>query len=243
MRILLRAFIPAMLLLLAANAAIAQQPPRNSYIATRVNSVADLVQQVRTNHDVMDRYRRHFAMNDAEVLDYLSSLRVSKLEKDGVYNVYGVPHTTGDFHAHLRLLKRGEPVLIEADGTPALMLVCGNPLLLGPKKPAIPNPVLTPTGTPEGERPTEIDANPVPSPGQPTPEAPGVDNVPTPDYPRHRDSSLPLLLGLAGGIGFFIHTRREPRSCPPVPEPMTMLVMGGGVAAMAARRRKKKATV
>src|SRR5450755_2789892 len=129
-----KAIIPAILVLIAATAFGQSNLPLNSYLDKRVNTTADLVHQVESDPAVMDRYRRHFAMTSEEVVAYLSTLRVSKLTKDAVFTVYGVPHTSGDFHAHLRLLKKGEPVFVEDDGTPALQVVCGNPLLLGPKK-------------------------------------------------------------------------------------------------------------
>ncbi len=174
-------------------------------------------------------------MTDDEVISYLSGLRVAKLVKDGIYNVYGVPHTTGDFHAHLRLLKKGEPVFIEADGTPVLQLVCGNPLILGPKKPGVANPVVTTTGPVSPGHGIEVGAPPVESPAQPAPGAPEVGPVPEAHNPP-ATPVVPMLLGLAGSIGFFIHNGHHP-----VPEPMSLLVIGSGVAAIAARRRAKKA--
>jgi hypothetical protein len=235
---IVKAFIPAVLTLAVAAAAFAQSNlPRNSYLDKRVNSTADLVQQLQNDPVVMDRYRRHFAMTSEEVVAYLSSLRVSALSKDGVYTVYGVPHSSGDFHAHLRLLKKGEPVFVEADGTPVLQLVCGNPLLLGPKKPVIPNPIVSATGPVEPSKQVVVDSPPTPSTGVPTPETPGVQPPLTPVYPPAGSSNpVALLLGLAGAIGFFPHGHGPP----PVPEPVSMIVIAGGIAAMVARRRIKK---
>jgi hypothetical protein len=235
-----KVFLPAVLALIVAGAALAQSNlPRNSYLEKRVNSTSELIEHLRNNPVVMDRYRRHFAMTSDEVVDYLSSLRVSSLPKDGVFTVYGVPHSSGDFHAHLRTLKRGEPVFVEADGTPVLQLVCGNPLILGPKKPVTPNPVVATTGPVEGSKEVVVDSPPAPTTNPGTPEAPPVGERITPVYPPSRPSSSPVaaLLGLAGAIGFFPHGHKPP---PEVPEPVTMLVMVGGMAAMAARRRSKK---
>ncbi|HWA82233.1 MAG TPA: DUF6777 domain-containing protein [Fimbriimonadaceae bacterium] len=223
-----------------ASAALGQSnPPRNSYLDKRVNSTSELVQQVQTNTAVMDRYRRHFAMTNEEVVTYLSSLRVSKLEKDGVYTVYGVPHASGDFHAHLRLLKKGEPVFVESDGTPVLQLVCGNPLILGPKKPVTPNPVATATGPVEGTREIPVEAPPAVSAVAPTPATPEVGEPVQPVYPTPHSGSNPvaMLLGLAGAVGFFPHHH----SPPPVPEPVSVVVLAGGLAALALRRRARKA--
>lgn len=218
--------------------AFGQGLPRNSYLEKRVDSTDELVQQLRSNPEVMDRYRRHFAMTDAEVITYLSTLRVSKLDKDGIYTVYGVPKTTGDFHAHLRMLKKGEPVFVEDDGTPVLQVVCGNPLILGPKKPVVPNPIVANAGPVEPAKEVMVEAPPAPSTNAVTPVVPGDAQPIAPVFPPSRPSPsvVPMLLGLAGAIGFFPHSS----SPPPVPEPMTMLVMGSGLAYLASRRRAKK---
>lgn len=236
---ILKALLPAILALAVVGAAFAQSNlPRNSYLDKRVNSTAELIKHVQSDPAVMDRYRRHFAMTSDEVVSYLSTLRVTQLNKDGIYTVYGVPHTSGDFHAHLRLLKKGEPVFVEADGTPALQLVCGNPLLLGPKKPVTPNPIVASTGPVQPSKEYVVDAKPVPSTGVVTPETPAVGDRIIPIAPPTRPSNPVLaLLGLAGSIGFF-HGGHHP---PTVPEPLSILVIGGGMAAMAARRRKKAA--
>lgn len=233
-----KALLPAALTLSVACAAVAQSNlPRNSYLEKRVNSTSDLVQQVQMTPVVMDRYRRHFAMSGQEVLDYLSTLHVSKLSKDGVFTVYGVPHSSGDFHAHLRLLKKGEPVFVEADGTPVLQVVCGNPLILGPKKPVTPNPVVAATGPVSGMREVTPEGSTSPSGPTPTPETPSVDNVPLPMPPHPTPSSpVAMLLGLAGAVGFFHGGHHTPQ----VPEPISMFVMAGGLAAMAARRKARK---
>jgi hypothetical protein len=220
-----------------AIAAFAQSNlPTNSYLDKRVNTTSELINQLRNDPVVMDRYRRHFAMTSDEVITYLSTLRVTTLDKDGVYTVYGVPHSSGDFHAHLRLLKKGEPVFIEPDGTAVLQLVCGNPLILGPKKPVIANPVVAATGPVAGTKETPVEATPTVSPGTPISETPPVGPPIIPSAPPHAASVVPLLLGLAGAIGIFPHTHGHP----PVPEPMSMVVMAGGLAIMAARRRKAK---
>jgi hypothetical protein len=235
---ILKAILPGMALALLAAVAMGQGLPRNSYLEKRVDSTAELVQQLRSNPVVMDRYRRHFAMTDAEVITYLSSLRVSELPKDGIYTVYGVPKTTGDFHARLRMLKKGEPVFVEEDGTPVLQLVCGNPLILGPKKPVVPNPIVANAGPVEGAKEVTVEAPPAPSTNAVTPVVPGEAQPIAPVFPQPHGGSSPVaaLLGLAGAVAFFPHGGTPPT----VPEPMTMLVMGSGLAYLASRRRAKK---
>lgn len=237
MRFLLKATLAVALVASTLSLGFGQQPPPNSYLEKRVNSTAQLIQQVQSMPVVMDRYRRHFAMSNDEVVDYLSTLRVSTLSKDGVFTVYGVPHSSGDFHSHLRLLKKGEPVFIEPDGTPVLQLVCGNPLILGPKKPVTPNPLVVTTGTVEGTHDVTPEAAPAPSPAAPVAAVPGTGPMPEPTYRPSSSSPLPMLLGLAGSVGFFISRHHSP---PTVPEPMSVLVIGAGLAVVAFRRKFKK---
>src|SRR5579871_4724903 len=158
-----KALILAGLAFTAMSAFGQSRPPTNSYLDTRVNTTAELLHEVESDKEVMDRYQRHFAMDRDQVVAYLSGLRVSKLDKDGVYTVYGVPHSSGDFHAHLRLLKKGEPVFVDAGGTPVLQLVCGNPLLLG-LPPITPNRVQPQPGVASGTVETPVEASPTPSP-------------------------------------------------------------------------------
>lgn len=236
-----KVLILAALALVTATSAFGQSNlPRNSYLDKRVNNTAELIQHVQTDSAVMDRYRRHFAMSSDEVVNYLSTLRVSALSKDGVFTVYGVPHTSGDFHAHLRLLKKGEPVFVETDGTPVLQLVCGNPLILGPKKPVTPNPVVAVAGPVEGTREIPVEAQPAVSAVAPAPETPEVGQPVQPVYPappKSTSNPVAMLLGLAGAVGFFPHHH----SPPPVPEPVSIVVLAGGLAALALRKRTKKA--
>lgn len=233
-----KAFLPGLAFVLAASMALGQGLPRNSYLEKRVDTTEGLVQQLRSNPVVMDRYRRHFAMSDAEVITYLSSLRVTTLPKDGIYTVYGVPKTTGDFHARLRMLKAGEPVFVEDDGTPVLQLVCGNPLILGPKKPVVPNPIVANAGPVKGPTEVAVEAPPAPSTSVVTPGVPNVEPPVQPVFPpsRPQSSVVPMLLGLAGAVAIFPHNNTPPA----VPEPFTMAIMGGGIAYMAARKRIKK---
>jgi len=231
--------LPSAFVLAAVSAALAQSGlPRNSYLDKRVFSTAQLVHEVKTDSVVMDRYCRHFAMTRQEVVVYLSALRVGALDADGIFTVYGVPHASGDFHSRLKLLKKGEAVFVEEDGTPVLQLICGNPLILGPKKPAIPNPVNLSIGSPDDLQDRTVDSPPVASDVLPAEETPSEGAPVEAIYPESRKeipNVLTILLGLAGSAGVTVE-----HHSPAVPEPVSMIVVAGGLAALAARRRSRK---
>ncbi len=74
---------------------------------------------------------RHFTMDDAQLLDYLSKLHVAKLTHPYSASVYSVPDS-GRIKVHQQTLKVGTPVFEDGSGKPILLVKCGNPLTLGP---------------------------------------------------------------------------------------------------------------
>ncbi len=194
---------------------------------------------------------RHFAMNEVELIEFLSSLRLSRLTADGTYLVYNVPKN-GELGAKSLHLKKGTLVFVDGAGTPVLLASCGNPMMRGPKKPFVANKipeglVAAVTGDLE-PMPTEIavlpqeellvsvvqpdvpEVVPVPPPPPPPPTPPtqitttGRSDIPVAGVL----GILPALFFVGGGGGN-----------PPIPEPATILILGIGAGAAICSRRKR----
>jgi hypothetical protein len=209
------------------------RPDRNAFLNRHAGSVAQLVEQVRTDAEVSDRFQRHFAMNQREVLAYLSSLKLARLTTPGTYQVYSIP-PGGFVKMHVQKLKLGTPVFADMFGSPVLIAKCGNPLTRGPKVPESaknPEPKLSARVT---EDLRELEAQPDELSEfeeliAMTPEVPGLSNLPE-EIITTNESPIPIigtplgigpwLLGLLGG-GLIIGTI-DGGGDTVVPEPATL---------------------
>lgn len=228
--------------------ALAQRVAPNSFIDHRVSTVSQLVSETKNNPDVMDRFKRHFAMSDEQVISYLGSLHLSRLRESAVYTVYSVP-STGYVKAHSERLAAGTAVFSDMNGTPILLVKCGNPISKGPNNPVElatvrPRPALAPM---HEEAPVGEVAPAPPVYAAAPPEAPVLAPLPiTPAPPVTRTAQV-----APGGIGpwpllllplAFIHNGGgEEHHKQPVPEPTTIIALGAGAAALIARKRRSKA--
>lgn len=122
------------LMMAALSALTIARPDVNSFLNKPAKTTETLIQQVKTDPEVADRYTRHFAMSKAEVVAYLSYLRPSTIGNEGAYMIYSVPKD-GRLKAHVELIKKGTPIFADALGKPALIMKCGNPMTKGPRNP------------------------------------------------------------------------------------------------------------
>lgn len=218
-----------------ANAAM----PTGAYLRKPVSSVAGLINQVKTDPIVADRYIRHFRMSKEQIIAYFGTLHMSGLDHAGAYTVYNVHDSV--LKSRVLQLKKGAVVFADNTGRPILLKICGNPMIWN--VPAIgTSPTVGSSAT--GEVPGDSEDAAAVAMIAPT-VVPGVMDVPPPprvDVPpvtasRGRDSLLPLL-AILGGAAFLI--KDDNNDCPPVPEPTTMLALASGVALMARRRKKNQ---
>ncbi len=231
------------------------RPDRNAFLNVRAVTVAQLVEQVRKDPEVMDRYRRHYSMNDAEVLAFLSGLKLARIVKAGTYQVYSVP-PDGSIKMSVRNFREGTPVFADVFAKPVLILKCGNPLDRGPKDPRAPNdpdPGLETTAT------TEMREGELTNEGLPeldeltamTPDVPTLVDLPE-EIITINESPIPMiipaspfgggwLLGLLGG-GFILggSDSDDNPGDTVVPEPATLGIMAIGAGGLLLRRARRR---
>ncbi len=237
------------ILILGALAVSAQaRPDLNAFLNHRAGNLEQLIGQVKRDSEVRDRFKRHFGMNDAELVAYLSTLRASRMQKKKAYIVYSVP-PDGRIKAHVETYYSDTPVYTDISGTPILIAKCGNPLNLGPKPAVAENDVpIQVAEAIDQERPMEptmIPADEVLSPTTilvpETPLEPSVETIGGGPViiPVAGPIFSPWLLGLLG-IGLIdFGDNNNVGGTDLVPEPASFAVLGIGVIALLRRRSAK----
>lgn len=225
-------------LFIAASWGVCQRMERNSFLNKHVSSTNQLVQQVKTDPQVRDRYLRHFSMDQEELVRFLSSLRTGKLDRSGTYTVYNAP-ATGVLRVRARKLKGGTPIFEDANGAPVLLVSCGNPLAMPLPEANVTPPIAAPTDMVEIQpefQPTEVISAEALPPAYSTPSAPIVPAVNPIPIAHGGGGGFPWLLGLVP----LLFTGGGGGSPPPVPEPTGMLVLGAGAAYIWLRKRRAR---
>lgn len=101
--------------------------PPGSYLSTPAVSTKQLLDQLDSNPELMKRYLRVFRdSTPREVRNKLGSLKLIRMERDTVYDVY-YWHQDGEGYRR-RNVKKGTYVFVDDEGKPILVQVCGNPL-------------------------------------------------------------------------------------------------------------------
>jgi len=119
----------ALLATVWAEANPAFRMPPNSYLVRPVNSVRELVDQIRGEPVVAQRYARHFKQPAYVIADFFEkNLRLTRLERSQEFLVYYAP-PDGQLLVKRRLLPRGKEVFVlKRTGKPVLLKECGNPM-------------------------------------------------------------------------------------------------------------------
>jgi hypothetical protein len=128
--VLAAAFALGLSLLSPAQASTAKhQPvPPASFLSYRVDSVAQLLAQVRSNRAVRLRYAHLYNISENKVVDYMSkNLVESYVPATGKYTVYCVSRN-GRLFAVKQQFHSGIRVFALRNGTPVMKWACGNPL-------------------------------------------------------------------------------------------------------------------
>lgn len=218
----------------------AEAMPTGAFLRKPAYKVSDLISAVRTDPIVADRYVRHFRMNKAQLVEYFSTLSLSKLDIGGAYTVYNVHDSV--LRSRVLNLKKGTLVFSDSSGRPILQQVCGNPMVwrIPPiaAEPIVSNPASGDVTTVVDEGTAVVVAAPIAEPG--VAEVPVIPPPPPmipPTVTRRNDMGL-LLIPLVLGVGA-LTLLQDDDDCPPVPEPATMTALVVGGAALLKRRKKK----
>src|SRR5579871_6525367 len=146
LRLLLGLFaISASLWLGAPAVKAAPRIPLGAFLRAPAPTVEALNRQIRNDPLVCTRYARLFKMSPAMIRAAFAHMRLSRLPEDRILQVHYV-HPGERISARLRRVRKGTRVYLLADGTPALVQVCGNPVrAVLPSTRSVPYPV---TGKP-----------------------------------------------------------------------------------------------
>lgn len=234
-----RAFTVAMAAVLLVSVSFAQRRLLpNSYIKSPTPTVEALIAHVKKHPEVLDRYVRHFQMTPDEVMRFLRTLRLGRLQHDAYFDVWNVPGETGELRVRHLLFRKGEPFFFDQNGAPVMVVVCGNPVirsdeaapprlapsvggLIGPAEVVVPTPSTI-------EMPLNIMQPPIPIAPEVIPDLPPEPTPPNPISAAPLLGLLPtLLIGINSGGNV-------------IPEPGTVVILGAGCAMIIARRAKKR---
>lgn len=224
-----------------AGIATARTEP-NSFLNRPAPTHGALMQQIRTDQQVMSRFMRHFGMTREEVISYFETLRLDTLKEDGVYLVYNVPDTE-ELRARAIFYKAGTKVWVDSQGTIVLKESCGNPMVRGSDTRSIAMvtpveanvaPVRETTIVPQGT-PTELLAATLPADVESSALAfPAAAPLAVSDVASSAAFNPAFLLPLAA-----VPLITSSESVDPIPEPMTMTILAGAAIAIAAKKRRK----
>ncbi len=219
------------------------RPDLNAFLNRKVTSVRELVEQVKSDPEVMDRFRRHYAMSSGEVITYLSTLQVGRTGKESIQSIYSVP-PDGHIKLHYATVREGTPVFRDMAGNLVLILRCANPLDRGPKNPIAKNEEDEVIGATSGDfREVSPDVD-LPASEEFLALVPPVPVVPEEMITFNQSPVTiipaafgfnPLWLALGLPLGFIGGGGND--DVPPVPEPLTFAVLGIGLIGLAARKR------
>lgn len=227
------------------------RPETGSFLNHVAVNLKEVVGQVKGDPVVADRLMRHFHMSKTELVAYLGTLHMAKLEKDGAYWVYNV-HDDGVIRARVFSLAKGTLVYSGPDGKPVLRHKCANPMTRGPKggdvgeNDSAMSSEEAETRSVAEDVSASMDAMVMDVPLEPGTPAEVVYSAPVTPEDTPQIEKLTIIstggsnifgfislgmLGLVGAIGSQSHTT-------PVPEPGTILATALGFGYMALRSRR-----
>ena len=100
----------------------------DSFLRYQVDSTSELVEALRADRQLRERYARHFGIPENHVIDFVKSALVPyRLPADRIVTSYGVTRTGLIYGVRTRMHK-GDKVWANRSGVPILKWLCANPL-------------------------------------------------------------------------------------------------------------------
>ena len=99
--------------------------PHGAFLRRPVRTASELLQQVKTDPIVSQRYSRLLNMSPQMVRLAFGNMRLTELKTEVVRKIYYV-HPGEQIGYRVRRIKKGERVFSYPDGTPIMLQVCGN---------------------------------------------------------------------------------------------------------------------
>jgi hypothetical protein len=219
--------------------------PAGSFVTKSVDSTGELVSLMKNDRVTAQRFANHFGMSVAELTEYFQKhLKMSYLSEPGTYTIY-YRSKRGGVATRTSILPRGERVFIAYDGTPIILVKCGNPLAkhlplyVKPVEQVLPPPpvpdVTEPVVAVPDPEPTHLSMEPVLVASLALPAEPIVETAVLADVLSLTEIAPYVIPALLGAVA--VRSSNEP----PVPEPTGLLALGLGAsgAILTLRRRPR----
>lgn len=131
----MRTFIAALVALSSAAiqaAWLPERPEPNAFLNRPAHTTGQLVEQAKSDPEVMSRFMRLWQMDRSAVIAYLSTLKLVRLKQEGYFTLYNAP-ANAPFGARVFRVPAGSLMWADPEGNLVLKKSCGNPLTTGPR--------------------------------------------------------------------------------------------------------------
>jgi hypothetical protein len=223
--------------------------PPGSFTTKPIASAGELVDVTMNSPVTAQRYAKHFGAPSAEIVEYFRDhLETGVLRQPGTYTIYYMSRNES-VATRRAYLPAGERILVSSDGTPVILLKCGNPLLK--QLPKIPERVVRVVPIVEVLPPPPAEATPAPvvvAFAEPIPVNPAMEMalapLAQPAVPLMQSPVVTEVLGFTEVVTYVLPALlgavvvRSSHDVP-IPEPTSLLALGVGASGLLLRFRQR----